>query len=125
MVIHRHSARCMVTREDILRYRPLKKGIDVLFEPTRSNSSFYIVTISGSSIDGIEQSDIDEELARLEVVGDRIRKPNELKKIPEKAVTKQANLNDPIFKENKDYEDLLSKLKSKPDANNVAVIDEG
>lgn len=135
MTIFRHSARCLVSREDILKYKPLKQGIDILWEPTRTNSSVFIVTISGSSIDGIEKSDIDEELSRLNVMGDRIRTPKELKKIPKKAVTKQSNLNDPIFKENKDYEDLLSKLKSKPVASgdggkknnkeSVAIIDEG
>mgnify|MGYP006264255559 CR=1 FL=1 len=90
MTIFRHSARCVVSREDILKYRPLKQGIDILWSPVRENSTIYIVTISGSSIDGIEKSDIDEELARLEVIGDRIRTPKELKKIPDKAVTKQS-----------------------------------
>lgn len=129
MTIFRHSARCAVTREDILQYTPKKKGIDVLWQPVKSNSSIYIVTISGSSIDGIEKNDIDEELARLNVVGDRIRLPNELKKIPDKAVTKQSNIRDALFKNNKDYEDLLSKLKSKPvlspNGDLIATIDEG
>lgn len=107
MVVYRKSVKVVASKEDILKYIP-KKGIDVLWQPVKFNSSLYIVTLSCSSISGVYKDDIDEELTKLNVLSDRIRDPNEVRKIPKNANTVEANINDQIFRKNKEYEDLLS-----------------
>ncbi len=119
MAILRKSVKVIMSKEDILKLRP-KRGIDLLFEPIKTNSNIYIVTISGTNLnpsnpsEEVEESDLDELIAdQLHVYSDRIREPKDLAKIPKVARQMAMSIDDIRLNENK-YDFIRSKSKDKP-----------
>ena len=128
VTIFKKSVKLILSKEEILGLR-LKKGIDVSLTPVRYNSSIYIATFSGTDLNPSspdeerEQSDLDEEIAKLKVYSDRIREPDEVAKIPKKARQVEMRLDDPLLDSNK-YAILRRNAHSlRP--NGMAVVGEG
>lgn len=116
MTVFKKSVKVIMSKEDILSFTP-KRGIDVNFTPVKLNSDIYVATFSATDLnpsnplEECEKSDIDEEIAKLTVLSDRIRTPEDLAKVPPKARQVEMHLADPLLDSNK-YDFLRSKAKS-------------
>ena len=115
MTIFRESCKVIMSKEDILKLKP-RRGIDVLFQPVKTNSNIYIVTISGTDLNPsnpLEELESKTEIdnfinEQLNIYSDRIREPKELAKIPKIARQVAMNINDPKLDSNK-YDFMRSK----------------
>src|SRR6188472_3945237 len=100
MTIFRESCKVIMSKEDILKLKP-RRGIDVLFQPVKTNSNIYIVTISGTDLNPsnpLEELESKTEIdnfinEQLNIYSDRIREPKELAKIPKIARQVAMNIN--------------------------------
>jgi len=107
-----------MSKEDILKVKP-KRGIDVQFQPVKTNSNIYIVTISGTDLnpsnplEECEMNDINNFINdQLNIHSDRIREPKDLQKIPKIARQVAMNINDKKLDDNK-YDFMRSRAKGK------------
>lgn len=119
-----------MSKEEILKLKP-KRGIDIVFEPIRYNSSVYIATISGTDLnpsnpsEECEENDINETINKsLRVYSDRVRNPKEQELIPKTARQMGINPNAKCLDSNK-YDFLKSKAKKLPGNSKLVNIQEG
>lgn len=128
MTIFKKSVKVVMTKEDILNLK-LKRGIDVTFTPVKFNSSIYVATFSATDLnpsnpaEECEASDIDEEIAKLNIYSDRIRTSEDLAKVPKIARSVEMHLGDPLLETNK-YDFLRSKAKSL-NSNGLGIVQDG
>jgi len=107
-----------MSKEDILKVKP-KRGIDVSFQPVKTNSNIYIVTISATDLnpsnpaEECEMNDIDNFISdQLNIYSDRIRESRDLEKIPKIARHVAMNIHDKKLDGNK-YDFLRSRAKGR------------
>ena len=119
-----------MSKEEILNLKP-KRGIDIVFQPVKTNSNVYIATISGTDLnpsnplEECEENDIHETINKyLRVYSDRVRNPVEMEKIPKIVRQMGINPNEKCLDGNK-YDFLRSKAKKLPNNSKLVNIQEG